>query len=115
MRKRTSNSHVASGIATSNATPASWLIFDKLPQRMRHKLWQTPVAISPQDAADLLEYGGLTEAIQNIEQAVQTEILAFSRQHQRKHGAPLAHVAAEATVQPYESFMPSSRNLRRLR
>ena len=108
---RRSNSRVARGISTSHPDAASWLIFDGLPRPLRAVLHAAPVAINPVSARTLLDSMGGPQAVCAIREAIDGEVRQFATMHRRQHGYDLPHVAAWATLQPYQ-VTPSAMNSR---
>ena len=103
MAKRPTNGRHAAGISTSRAARDSWAILDALPPVVRRALHAAPVSINPASAHALIHSHDYEpdEAAAALLQAAASEMLAFATEHQARHGYPLPHVAAAATVQSY--------------
>jgi len=112
MAKQHTNTRFASGISTTDPNAATWVMFDALPAIVRRALHEAPVSINPASVSALLS-GGACFTVRAIRDAAKAEIEAFDRDHARRHGYALPHVAADVSVQPYEVRSSASLSLRR--
>jgi len=112
MAKRRTNTRFASGISTTNPSAATWAVFDALPAAVRCALHEAPVSINPASVSALLS-GGASFTVRAIRDAAEAEIEAFNRDHTRRHGYALPHVAADVSVQRYQVRPSASSTPRR--
>lgn len=99
--KRGDNGRVARGTGTTKQTAATWDAFDRLPPRVRHLMWETPLPFAPESVTALLDDMGEAAVAAGIRQSALDEMVRFSAGHAREHGHQTPHVAARASVQPY--------------
>ena len=83
---------------------------DRLPQGLRHMLWETPVKLS---AVTVLAYLHSIErqvgdphraeiiTARKLLELEQSELEAFSEDHRQRHGRPLPHMAAKVPCVRY--------------
>jgi hypothetical protein len=101
--KRRTNAAMARGIASTEPDAASWHVFDALPRQVRVALWAAPLPINPVQVRDLVRAYGVDDALSALADAIRSEVDTYAADHARRHGSPLPHVAARASLQGYEA------------